>query len=84
MIAASIKELEEKLAKQYGSAPWNGEEAACAPATVQAIQNSKYGGYFVDPAGQPHDIKPHSARKLTMKERRENIDRIRGENYRHF
>jgi len=48
------------------------------------IERSKYGGYFVDPAGQPHDIKPHSARKLTMKERRENIDRIRGENYRHF
>jgi hypothetical protein len=84
MIAASIKELEEKLAKQYGQAPWNGDEAACAPATVQMIERSKYGGYFVDPAGQPHDIKPQSARKLTMKERRENIDRIRGENYRHF
>lgn len=80
-----MKELEEKLSKQYAQPPpWNGEEPTCAPATVQMIERSKYGGFFVDPAGQSHDLKPHSARKLTMKERRENIDRIRGENYRHF
>ena len=85
MISTSIKELEEKLSKQYGQPPpWNGEEPTCTPATVKMIERSKYGGVFVDPAGQPRDVKPHSARKLTMKERRENIDRIRGENYRHF
>jgi len=85
MIDASIKELEEKLSRQYGQPPpWNGEEAAFTSATVQMIERSKYGNVFVDQTGQSRDVKPHSARKLTMKERRENIDRIRGENYRHF
>ena len=80
MINVSIKELEEKLSRPA----WTGEEAACTPATVQMVERSKYGGCFVDPTGQSHDVKAASARKLTMKERRENIDRIRGENYRHF
>lgn len=85
MIDASIKELEEKLARQYGQPhPLNGEDIALPPATVQRIERSKYGGFFVDQTGQAQDVKPHSARKLTIKERRENIDRIRGENYRHF
>ena len=85
MIDVSIKELDQKLTKQYGQmSPWHGEEAAFTSATVQQIERSKYGGFFVDQMGQHRDVKPHSARKLTMKERRENIDRIRGENYRHF